>query len=413
MEPSSSAIYIDLLVFLFLLYLSGFFSSSEVVFFGANRYILKLKKGRVYSVLNKLLEKKHQLLLSILIGNELVNVVLSSYSTKIFVDYFGSKGAGLAVILSSTLIFVFGEVLPKNIVYPFTTKLAPVYAIPFSLVHFVFWPVRFLLNKLTKRILGDGMEKEASTKDSLMDILEMALNQKVFDHQDIVIAQKVLSLDSVLVKEIMVPKPDMFVLDEDLTVNESIDLILKKKHSRVPLYKENQDNITGILYVKDIVPLDLTRDKKLGELKKQALFVPEVQTLRDLLEELKSENKQMAIVVGEHGEVVGLITLYDILKFCFGTLPESWEGGIVRVSKDMYKIEAWVDVEEFSQELGISLPEEYEYDTVGGFVMSMLGHIPEEGDEFEYDGYKFKVQKMEGNRILYVYAIKVGKEALK
>ncbi len=414
MEPSLSATYTNILVFAFLLYMSGFFSSSEVVFFGANRLLLKLKRGRIYRLLHRLLEKKHKLLLSILIGNEMVNVLISSYSTKLFVSTLGSKGAGLAVFFSSLLIFIFGEVLPKNLVYPFSTRLATFYALPFYLIHLLLTPLRKPLEFFTHRVFGDEKDitKQPNYEDLFWEIFEMAHAQGAFDDEDRLTAERVLSLGEVLVKEVMVPKPDMFTLEEELTVEQAISQILSRKHSRIPLYRENPDNITGILYVKDMVPFDLFKDKRLKDFKKPALFVPEVQTLDKLLKELRSENKQMAVVVGEHGEVVGLITLYDIMEYCLGRLPETWEGGISRISRDVYRIEGWVDVEELSRELKIQLPEEYEYDTVGGFVMFTLGHVPEEGDEFEYEGYKFRIEKMDGNRVISVYAVNMSKEAV-
>ena len=412
MEPSSSAIFTNVSLFVFLLLLSGFFSSSEVVFFGANKFILKLRKGRLYSLLDRLTNRPHSLLLSILIGNEMVNVLISSYSAKLFVDTMGSAGATVSVFVASLLIFVFGEVVPKNIAYPFSTRLAPIYALIFSFVHLLLYPLRKLLEPLTEKLINYKQAKKSSTdfKDSFWEVFEMGYAQRVFDEDDKVVVDKVLALDEVLVKEVMVPKPDMFVLDEEQKVEDVFELILQKKHSRVPLYRENPDNITGILYVKDLLPIDINKGKKLSEFKKPVLFVPEVQTLNHLLEEFRSEGKQIAVVVGEHGEVVGLITLHDVLEFCFGKLPETWEGGIKQVSKDTYRIEGWVDVEELSKVLALELPEEYEYDTVSGFVMSVLGRIPEEGDEFDYDGYKFTVERMEGNRVVSVYAVRLSRE---
>ncbi len=414
MESSLNATYTNILVFVFLLYMSGFFSSSEVVFFGANPFLLKLKKGCIYALLNKLFEKKHKLLLSILIGNEIVNVLISSYSTKLFVSTLGPKGASLAVLSSSFLIFIFGEVLPKNLVYPFSTRLAPLYTLPFYFIHLLLTPVRKPLELFIRKIVKDRKDRrnQPNYRDIFWEIFEAAHAQGGFDDEDRLIAERVLSLDEVLVKEVMVPKPDMFTLDEELTVEHAIDQILSRKHSRIPLYRGNPDNIRGILYVKDIIPFDLFKDRRLKDFKKPALFVPEVQTLDKLLKEFKAKNKRIAIVVGEHGEVVGLISLYDIVAYCFGRLPETWEGGISRISRDVYRIEGWVDVEELSRELKIPLPEEYEYDTVGGFVMSMLGHVPEEGDEFEYGGYKFRIEKMDGNRVISVYAVKTNREAV-
>ncbi len=406
MEGLSPAIYTEVLIFTFLLFLSGFFSSSEVVLFGANRYILKLRENkRVYSALLILLSKPREVLLTILLGNELVNILISSYGTKLFVESFGSKGAALAVVFSSALIFVFGEVLPKNLVLPFTTRLAPIYYIPFILIHRLMYPARKLLTMPVDRLIDmiKIEEKEKPQRESFMELLELGAAFGYFDVKDMEAVERAVSLEDITVKEIMTPKPDMFLLPEDITLEEALEKIIEKKYSKVPLYRENTDNVVGILYVKEVVPTQENLKKRLGDFKKPALFVPEILKVKALTREMKEKGVQMALVVGEHGELSGLVSLYDIMKYLFGEFKESWEEDILKVSKNAYLVNGWADIERVAKEVGFGLPEDYEYDTVGGFVMAMLSKVPEEGDQFLYDGFKFVVDKMEGNRIVGVF----------
>ncbi|MFN3814460.1 MAG: transporter associated domain-containing protein, partial [Aquificaceae bacterium] len=135
------------------------------------------------------------------------------------------------------------------------------------------------------------------------------------------------------------------------------------------------------------------------------LFVPEMLGVMSLLKEMRESSTQMAIVVGEHGEVVGLVTIHDIAEVVFGHVPETWEEDLVKISKGIYKVYGWADVEKVAKVVGFELPEEYEYDTVGGFVMANLSKVPEEGDEFEYNNFKFRVDKMEGNRIVSLFVM--------
>lgn len=151
------------------------------------------------------------------------------------------------------------------------------------------------------------------------------------------------------------------------------------------------------------MPLYANLKRKLGELKREALFVPEILSIIDLIKEMRSKGTQIALVVGEHGELSGLVSVYDIMKYLFGDVRESWEEDIIKLSKNTYLVSGWVDVERVAKEIGFSLPEDYEYDTIGGFVMAMLSKVPEEGDEFVYDGFKFVVDKMEGNRIVSLF----------
>ncbi|MFN3471725.1 MAG: CNNM domain-containing protein, partial [Aquificaceae bacterium] len=326
MDASSHAIYTELLIFTFLLFLSGFFSSSEVVFFGANPYLLKLKRRRrIYSALMRLLSKPREVLLTILIGNEMVNILISSYGTKLFVDLLGSKGAGFAILFSSALIFFFGEVLPKNLVLPYTTKLAPIYYIPFILIYKLMYPVRRALsmpvNRLIEMIKVEEREKEP--REAFFELMELGLSMGYFKEVEPV--ERAISLRDLTVKEIMTPKPDIFMLREDLTLEEALEEMIKIKHSKIPLYSESPDHITGILYVKDIVPLHANLKRRLGDLKREALFVPEILSVVDLIKEMKGKGTQIALVVGEHGELSGLVSVYDVMKYLFGDVRESWE----------------------------------------------------------------------------------------
>ncbi|MGC8852863.1 MAG: DUF21 domain-containing protein, partial [Hydrogenobacter sp.] len=178
MEGSSLVTFTELSILLFLLFLSGFFASSEVVFFGANRYLLRrYSSKKLYKLLNKLLSKPRELLLSILIGNEVVNVLISSYGTKLFVDTFGKKGATFSAFLMSFLIFLFGEVIPKNLVLPFTTRLSLFYAPIFYVFHTAFLPIRKLFFTQIERILNffemEGMEEKRKTDQVFWEIFEM------------------------------------------------------------------------------------------------------------------------------------------------------------------------------------------------------------------------------------------------
>ncbi|RMH80026.1 MAG: HlyC/CorC family transporter [Acidobacteria bacterium] len=406
MDGSSHVIYTEVLIFFFLLFMSGFFSSSEVVFFGANRYILRLKSHRrIYASLLNLLSKPREVLLTILIGNELVNVLISSYGTKLFVDLFGSKGVGLAVVLSSLLIFVFGEVLPKNVVLHFTSKLAGIYYLPFLLVHGLLYPLRVVFLLPVSRLIGmlDVKDTEKAPSEQFLELFEMGLSYGYFDKTDRELLEKALYLEEVTVKEVMTPKPDIFMLSEDAILEDVIQSIIQNKHSKIPLYSESPDHVVGMINVKDLVPIRDNLKKPLKTFKREALFVPEILTLTELLKRMRAHKAQTALVVGEHGELSGLVSLHDILTFIFGRVPENWEEDITKVSRDTFMVSGWADIEGVAKRLGFYLPEDYEYDTVGGFVMAKLSKVPEEGDEFVYDGFKFIVNKMEGNRVVNVF----------
>ena len=418
MEGSLTAIYTDLLVFTFLLFASGFFASSEVVFFSVSKpVLLKYSKSRVYKLLMRLLSKPKEVLISILIGNEIVNVLISSYGAKLFTDLLGKGGAFLSAVIMSTLIFIFGETLPKNAVLPIADRLSLIYAPIFYVFHIVIAPVRWLfLTPLQKLLSKLGVEAKEETfelsEEKLLGILELGIESGEFTEDEREIVEKVFEMDEVLVREIMTPRPDIFALPESSKVGEVIEEIRKHGHSRIPVYREKLDDITGIVHVKDLLPLSSNRDRKLSEFRREALFVPEVMTVGSLLQELRKAKTQIAIVVDEHGAVSGLVTMYDLLRWLIGEVPEEWEEEkeVEKISYDMYRIDGSADIEEVAQMLGFELPEEYDYDTVSGFVMANLEKVPQKGDEFEYDGFKFIVGDVERNRVKEV-VVKVLKRA--
>ncbi len=418
MEGSSTATYTDILVFVFLLFASGFFASSEVVFFSVSKpLMMKYSKSRLYRILMKLLSRPKEVLISILIGNELVNVFISSYGTKLFTENFGKEGALLSAFLMSFLIFIFGETLPKNAVLPLADRLSLLYAPVFYVFHILVMPARLLLllpiQKVLKKLGVESKEEVFElSEDKLLGIIELGIEAGEFSEDEREMVEKVFEMDEVLVREIMTPRPDIFALKEELKVGEVIEEIKRHGHSRIPVYREKLDDVDGIIHVKDLLPINKNRNRTLAEFKRDILFVPEVMTVGSLLHELRKAKTQIAMVVDEHGAVSGLVTMYDVLRWLIGEVPEEWgeEEEIEKLSYDMFRIEGSADIEGVAHVLGFELPEEYDYDTVSGFVMANLEKVPEKGDEFEYDGFKFIVGDVEKNRVKEVI-VKVLKKA--
>ncbi len=407
MEDMWSAISTEVTVILFLLIMSGIFSSSEVVFFSISKpYMMRFSNHRFFNILMKILQKPKEILITILIGNEIVNILLSSYGAKVFTDHFGSVGAFISAFLISFLIFIFGETIPKSLVLFSVDRLSLFYAPLFYPIHILLTPLRYLLVLPAKGILKMfnieiKEEKFILSEEKIIDMMEAGLETGEFSTEEKDMVEKVLKMEDTLVREIMTSKPDIFALPEDKKIREVIDIILEKGHSKIPVYKENPDNITGFVYVKDWLPLEENLDKKLSDFKKEVIYVPEIMPVSKLLQELKSSKTQVAIVVDEHGAVSGMITLYDILEWLVGNVPTEWEDSqeIVKLSANMYRVDGSASIEEVAKELGFELPEDYDYDTISGFVMANLGKVPEEGDSLTYGNFKFIVNEMEGNRV--------------
>ena len=407
MDGSLTATYTDFLVILFLLFASGFFASSEVVFFSISRpVVVKLSKNKFLRPFISMLSKPKEVLVSILIGNEIVNVFISSYGTKIFVDQFGKEGAVVSAFLMSFLIFLFGETVPKNVVLPVANRLIVLYAPIFYVFHQLVFPLRLITFKPLKRLLLKiGVDSHEETfelsRERLLGLLELGISDGEFSLDEKEMIERVFEMEDVLVREIMTPRPDVFALPENSLVEEVIGSITKHGHSRIPVYKEKLDDVSGLVFVKDLLPIHKNKGRQLSEFKNNVAMVPEVMTVSSLLQEFRKSKSQFAIVVDEHGAVSGVVTMYDVLRWLVGDVPEEWEEEkeIVKISSDMYKVDGSADIEKVASELNFELPEEYDYDTMSGFVMANLEKIPEKGDDFEYGGLKFIVGDVEKNRV--------------
>ncbi len=387
--------------------MSGFFASSEVVFFSVSKpFLMKFSTSRFYRVLLKIISKPKEVLISILIGNEIVNVLISSYGASLFTSLMGKEGAFISAVVMSTLIFIFGETLPKNAVLPVAPRLSLIYAPVFYVFHLLITPVRLILFIPVQGLLekfGVRLEEESYqlSEEKLLSLLESGVESGNFLESESQMVKKALDMDETLVREIMTPRPDIFALEQDRKVKEVIEDIKRYGHSRFPIYENVLDHITGVVSIKDMLPVEENAERALKEFAKAPLIVPEVMSVSSLLKEFRKGKAHIAVVVDEHGAVSGVITLYDILKWLLGDVPEEWEEEkeVVRLARDTYKVSGSADIEELSKELGFELPEDYDYDTVGGFIMANLERVPQKGDEFEYRGFKFVVEDMEGNRV--------------
>ncbi|NPB07076.1 MAG: HlyC/CorC family transporter [Aquificae bacterium] len=415
MTELSSVTYTDFLVFVFLLFASGFFASSEVVFFSVSKPVLmKFSKSKVYPILMYLISKPKEVLISILIGNELVNVLIASYGTKVFTELFGQKGAFLSAFVVSTLIFIFGETIPKNVVLPVADRLSLIYAPVFYLFHVLITPIRVVVlwpSKLILKRFGIEFKEEVFvlSEEKLLSLLEQGIETGEFTHEEKEMIEKALKLDEVLVREIMTPRPKIFALPEDRKVKEAVKEIKRARHTKLPVYRETLDNATGVVFVKDLLPVQQNAERLLKEFAREPFVVPEVMTVLRLLVEMKKRRAQMALVVDEHGLLTGLVTHYDVLKWMAGevTQEREEEREVEKISADTYRVGGSVDIEELAEKIGLELPEEYEYDTVSGFVMANLEKVPQKGDEFEFQGFKFVVSETDRNTVKEVMVVKL------
>ncbi|GAB6078361.1 hemolysin family protein [Hydrogenobaculum acidophilum] len=402
-------ILFDILLVFLLLAISGFFASSEIIFFGASNIIEEKDKRFYKRIIESIFKDPQALLVSMLIGNEFVNVLISSISSAFVIKAIGKRWVFLSGIFVSVLIFLLGETIPKNIALFVKDKLLKIYAVLFYPYLVVVKPFAYIFVVPVKKILklfgvdNISLEKKFSL-EHIVYIMQNPANAEEFSEEETQMIQKVSQMRETIVREIMTPRLDIFMLEATKTVKEVIRDILESEHSRIPIYKDTKDNVVGYIHIKDLMPVYQHKDDTLESFLRPIEFIPEVMSIKNLLQEMKKSSNQIMMVVDEHGAISGLITKHDLLEWLAGDLPQEWEeeDEFTKMSSDVYIVEGSASIEEVAGIVGFELSENYDYDTLSGFIMANMGKIPKEGDEFEYQGFKFIVDKMDGKKIEHV-----------
>ena len=419
METESLTLYYLLLPLLILL--SALFSASETAFFSLNLLRLErlAKEGnrRAEEILH-FLQRPAELIATILIGNEMVNVAIASTSAVLFVKLLGEEGAPLSVPVTVVTLLIFGEVTPKTLAIKFSERYA-FFIFPFlKFVSRVLTPFRKVLVGFASLILKPfGVElfskPKAMTDEEFMILVSEGAKEGTIGEEEVELIDRTLDLGEMDVREVMVPKHRVFALPEDMRVRDALEVLKKVKFSRIPVYKDSLDQVTGILYTRRIIPLRLKPEdleKPIRDFADKPFFVTEFLTLDDLLDQMQRTRRHMAVVVDEYGNTAGVVTLDDVLREIVGELPDEKETceDFERLSEKTFRLSGETPVEELKELLCLSDDEILrEVDTVSGLIMALLKKIPDEGDSVEYQGYRFTVEKKEGNRVKSVVVERV------
>lgn len=403
----------------FLMLLSAFFSSSEIAMFSLERHrIDSLAEGDDASAvtLKKLRENPHRLLVTILVGNNVVNIAMTSIATALFAFYF-SDGAAvfLTTVVISVLVLLFGESAPKSYAVEHTETWALRISRPLQASQYLMYPAVVLFDYLTRavnRFTGGRSDIETSyvTKDEIEGILRTGEEEGVIEADEREMIQSVFRFTNTIAKEVMVPRLDMVSVSAEASLEEVLETCVENDVTRVPVYRDNLDNIVGIVDIRDIVPA-LDTDAKPEDIVEPTLHVPETKEIDDLLRELQDERIHLAIVIDEFGSTKGLVTVEDIVEEIVGEIFETEEEEpMERVDEDTIIVKGEVNLDEVNDELGIELPEEGEFETVAGFIYNRMGRLVEEGETVVHEDVTLTVEETENTRILRVRVETEGQE---
>jgi len=402
-----------------LLVLSALFSGSEVALFSIKKNKLKnLDKDRrvISRYIADLLEHPRRLLVTILLGNTLINVAASILAVTLALDT--AKYYDLSVdlvliieiILLTILILMFGEITPKVLASKHPLKYARAVAIPLYWISVFIYPVSVIISDLIKILLKKvkyDKSKTAILSSELTELADIGIEKGTIEEEEHELIHGLVSFKTVTVREVMTPRVDVTAVSYDTKLHEIMKLITESGHSRIPLYGKNLDNILGIIYAKDLLPYlsnnNGNKDFSLGKIVREAIFVPETKLINVLLKEFQEKNLHVGIVVDEYGGTAGLISLEDILEEIVGEIRDEFdkeENEITKINDGEYLLLGKVSIDELNELFNYDFSsEEDDYETIGGFIFKNAGKIPKEGYSFMHDKFRFTVKAISNKRI--------------
>jgi CBS domain containing-hemolysin-like protein len=394
-----------------LLLLEGFFSGSEIALVAANHKKIRReaergsKKARMAL---KVLRRPERFLATTLCGTNfsvVTNVILTS---ALFYQLFGAKGDLYTIILLSPLILIFGEIIPKSIFQTHATSLATKVAYPIWLISYLFYPVIHLIQKISLPLKQkEGKETPFITREELKMILKSSQRESDLKADEAIIINRIFDFSKTRAKEGMVPLIEVKALNEKDTAGDAISLIASQGHSRIPVYRERIDNIIGVVNSFDLFSTQ-NPEKKLGRLIHNCPYVPETKPIDELLLEFQGSGNHIAVVVDEYGGAVGIITIDDILEEIVGEIRDEYdteEEMVVRLKDNQYLISGRMEIDQINELLHLNLPKGG-YETLGGFLLEIFGHIPFQGEKVQYQNLTFTVLRA-SDRVIKEVKVKV------
>jgi CBS domain containing-hemolysin-like protein len=408
---------VEILLFVLCVILSAFFSSSEVALISITRAKARtlVNEGKPGSkAVAALKESPEHLLITILIGNNIVNVAAATLATSIAIKTFGDIGVGIATFFVVIVLLVFGEIGPKIYAARASDSFALGVAPVVLFLSRIFSPLIWLVEKVSPTF-GIGKEAgEASvTEEEIKEWIDVGKEDGTIEQGEQEMLYSVLEFADTTAREIMTPRVDVTLMEDTVTFEEAIRIFNETGFSRIPVYHDSIDNITGILNVKDVFSAMVShrRDSTIKEVMYDPMFIPETKKIDDLLKELQVHRVQMAIVIDEYSSFVGIATVEDILEEIVGDIMDEFdkeEPEIQNISEGVFVVDAQMWVEDINERMEIELPVDESYETVGGLIIDRLGHIPlHPGEKVEINEGKITlvVMQMHGRRIVKVKVV--------
>lgn len=400
---------------------SAFFSSSETAFFSMQKVRLKFlvdNNVKGAAAVNRMLDQPAKLLSIILLGNNLVNVAASALATSLAIKYLPEDhGVLISTVFTTVLLLIFAETIPKTIATHHAEKLTLNYVQPLRVISWLFAPFVLAVSWITAmftRLIGiTTVPRTIFGKDEIRTMITAGRQEGEVDEPEARMLNKVFDFKDRIVREVMVPRPDILAIEQGSTINDFFTIFVKSPRSRFPVYSANMDNTVGILVTKDVFIAQsqgtVSGDSTIDNLIRPAFFTPESKHINSLFNDMKKTSDQLAIVIDEYGGTEGIVTMNGLVEEIVGDMGDelvSTDDDYVIIDDSTFYIDGSMRIEEINEEMQLDLPEGDAYETVAGFILNLLGHIPEVNEIIDFRYLRFTVMEMEGFRINKVQVTK-------
>ncbi len=405
----SSIIYIQIIGLIILIILSSFFSASETA-------LMSISKIRVRHMVEEnikgsnrvkeLTDNPSSLLASILVGNNVVNIASSSLATVLAINLIGSRGVAISTIIMTIVVLIFGEITPKTLASQNSEQISLRVANPIFIVSKMLKPVVIITTTISKffiKLLGGKSDsnKPFITEDELKTMVDVSEEEGILKSEEKDMIHNVFQFGDLYAKDVMVQRVDIIALDIEESLDKIISVIKEEGFSRIPIYSNTIDNIVGILNVKDIIFMEDTKGFSLKNYMREITYTYEFRKVTELFKDMNKNRQHMVVVLDEYGGTVGIVTIEDLIEEIVGDISDEYEDEepeIYVVKEDEYIVEGSVRIEDINELIGTKIESE-EFDSIGGFIIGVLGRFPNISEEIIYSNYRFIIEDIDRNRI--------------
>lgn len=404
-----------LLAVVVLIILSMIFSSSESAFLSINRLrirFLRSKKDRGAIRVGRLLDRKEQLLNTVLVGNNIVNIAITALLTSLALQLFGSSGVGIATLVSTVVLLIFGEITPKTVGSRHPEPVAFLFSGLISFSMKLFSPLVFVFSgfaRLASRALGikSNQKTVSFTEDEIKNFIDVGEEEGVLEQDEKRMMHRVFRFTDLAAKDIMVPRTKIVAISLTTSYHSIIELAQQSRLSRFPVYRQNLDDIVGVLYIKDMMFYQGKSDNFfVQDIMRPPLYIVGTKKMSSVQQMLRENRQSLAVVIDEYSGTDGILTTEDISREIFGTVGDEFYQARMPQTVELAQGEALVDgairLTEVAERFGCSLHSEF-YETLGGYLSEKLDKVPVEGDFYREQGMLFTVKEADATRILTIH----------